>query len=69
MVVSCVTLGMVVSCVVSWGMGVLDIFDLPKIEAIIEEDVRITLETTRPSAHLLAARYEQFDADFGSRAV
>ncbi|KAL2634994.1 hypothetical protein R1flu_006473 [Riccia fluitans] len=43
--------------------------DLPKIGAITDEDVRIALETTRPSAHLLAARYEQFDADFGSRAV
>ncbi|KAL3692800.1 hypothetical protein R1sor_006451 [Riccia sorocarpa] len=43
--------------------------DLPKIGAITEEDVRIALETTRRSAHLLAARYEQFDGDFGSRAV
>ncbi|BBN04613.1 katanin p60 ATPase-containing subunit A1 [Marchantia polymorpha subsp. ruderalis] len=43
--------------------------DLPQIGPITEEDVRIALETTRPSAHLLADRYEQFDADFGSRAV
>ncbi|CAM6081721.1 unnamed protein product [Calypogeia fissa] len=42
--------------------------ELPPLGPITEEDVRVALKVTRPSAHLVAARYDKYDADFGSRA-
>ena len=41
---------------------------LPELGPITSDDVLIALKTTRPSAHLSAARYTQFDNDYGSRA-
>lgn len=42
---------------------------LPEMGPITPDDVLVALKTTRPSAHLQAARYAQFDNDFGSQAL
>jgi len=42
---------------------------LPEMGPITPDDVLVALKTTRPSAHLQAARYAQFDNDFGSQAM
>ena len=42
---------------------------LPEMGPITYNDVLVALKTTRPSAHLQAARYSQFDNDFGSQAL
>lgn len=41
---------------------------LPELGPISRDDVLVALKTTRPSAHLSASRYTQFDNDFGSKA-
>lgn len=41
---------------------------LPELGPITSDDVLISLKTTRPSAHLSAGKYTQFDNDFGSKA-
>lgn len=41
---------------------------LPALGPITSDDVLFALKTTRPSAHLSAAKYSQFDNDFGSKA-
>lgn len=41
---------------------------LPELGPITADDVLISLKTTRPSAHLSAAKYTQFDNDYGSQA-
>ncbi|KAL3851490.1 hypothetical protein ACJIZ3_013372 [Penstemon smallii] len=43
--------------------------ELPKIGPITHEDVEVALRNTRPSAHLLAHRYEKFNADYGSQIL
>lgn len=42
---------------------------LPEMGPITHDDVLVALKATRPSAHLQAARYSQFDNDFGSQAL
>jgi katanin p60 ATPase-containing subunit A1 len=43
--------------------------ELPQIGPITSDDVMFALKTTRPSAHLQAIRYTQFDNDYGSQAL
>ncbi|XP_057996404.1 uncharacterized protein LOC110641803 isoform X3 [Hevea brasiliensis] len=43
--------------------------ELPEVGPITPEDVETALKNTRPSAHLHAHRYEQFNADYGSQIV
>ncbi|XP_047311807.1 katanin p60 ATPase-containing subunit A-like 2 isoform X2 [Impatiens glandulifera] len=43
--------------------------ELPKVGPIMHEDVKTALRNTRPSAHLLAHRYEQFNSDYGSQIL
>lgn len=42
---------------------------LPELGPITPDDILIALKTTRPSAHLSAGRYTQFDNDYGSQAL
>lgn len=42
---------------------------LPELGPITTDDILSALKTTRPSAHLSAARYTQFDNDYGSQAL
>ncbi|CAN6483722.1 unnamed protein product [Victoria cruziana] len=41
----------------------------PEVGPILGEDVELALRNTRPSAHLHAHRYEQFNKDYGSHVL
>ncbi|GAB2296896.1 Katanin p60 ATPase-containing subunit A-like 2 [Dionaea muscipula] len=43
--------------------------ELPPVGPIRIEDIELALRNTRPSAHLRAHRYEQFNEDYGSHAL
>ncbi|XP_047315268.1 katanin p60 ATPase-containing subunit A-like 2 isoform X2 [Impatiens glandulifera] len=43
--------------------------ELPEIGRILNEDIEMALNNTRPSAHLHAHRYDQFNADYGSQIL
>uniref|UniRef100_A0A7N0TLV8 AAA+ ATPase domain-containing protein n=1 Tax=Kalanchoe fedtschenkoi TaxID=63787 RepID=A0A7N0TLV8_KALFE len=43
--------------------------ELPKVGPIFPDDIEIALRNTRPSAHLLAHRYEKFNMEYGSHSV
>ncbi|KAG8365627.1 hypothetical protein BUALT_Bualt18G0125800 [Buddleja alternifolia] len=43
--------------------------ELPKVGPITHGDVEMALKNTRPSAHLLAHRYEKFNDDYGSQIL
>lgn len=43
--------------------------DLPEMGPVTAEDVEVALKTTRPSAHLLADRYQKFHDEYGSQAL
>lgn len=43
--------------------------DLPEMGPVTRDDVEVALKTTRPSAHLLAARYQKFNDDYGSQTL
>lgn len=43
--------------------------ELPKVGPVTYNDIEVALRNTRPSAHLLAARYEKFNADYGSQIL
>ncbi|KDP37977.1 hypothetical protein JCGZ_04620 [Jatropha curcas] len=43
--------------------------ELPKVGPITPGDIKTALENTRPSAHLHAQRYENFNADYGSQIL
>lgn len=43
--------------------------DLPEVDAVTPDDVELALRNTRPSAHLHAHRYEQFNQDYGSHVL
>ncbi|KAG0587077.1 hypothetical protein KC19_2G139500 [Ceratodon purpureus] len=42
---------------------------LPELGPITTDDILISLKTTRPSAHLSAAKYTKFDNDYGSQTL
>eukprot|EP00250_Pteridium_aquilinum_P010024 c19098_g1_i2 orf=430-1533(+) len=42
---------------------------LPEMGPVTREDIEVALKTTRPSAHLLAARYQKFNDDYGSQSL
>lgn len=43
--------------------------ELPKVGPVRPEDVEAALRNTRPSAHLLAHKYDKFNADYGSQIL
>ncbi|KAL8507309.1 hypothetical protein ACS0TY_018011 [Phlomoides rotata] len=43
--------------------------ELPKVGPITHGDIEIALRNTRPSAHLLAHRYDKFNEDYGSQVL
>ncbi|GFQ05651.1 katanin p60 ATPase-containing subunit a-like 2 [Phtheirospermum japonicum] len=43
--------------------------ELPKVGPITHGDIEVALRNTRPSAHLLAHRYEKFNEDYGSQTL
>ncbi|XP_050370797.1 uncharacterized protein LOC126788826 isoform X2 [Argentina anserina] len=43
--------------------------ELPKVGPIKHDDIETALKNTRPSAHLQAHRYEQFNAEYGSQIL
>ncbi|KAL9242078.1 hypothetical protein vseg_016115 [Gypsophila vaccaria] len=43
--------------------------ELPPIGPITPEDIELALKNTRPSAHLVAHRYEKFNEDYGSHIL
>lgn len=43
--------------------------ELPEMGPITENDVEVALKTTRPSAHLMAARNQKFNDEYGSRSL
>ncbi|KAF8410963.1 hypothetical protein HHK36_003500 [Tetracentron sinense] len=43
--------------------------ELPTVGPIKHEDIATALKNTRPSAHLHAHRYEQFNSDYGSQIL
>ncbi|XBI18920.1 hypothetical protein VPH35_060576 [Triticum aestivum] len=43
--------------------------ELPEVGPIAAEDIELALRNTRPSAHLHAHRYEQFNQDYGSHVI
>ncbi|XP_028764892.1 katanin p60 ATPase-containing subunit A-like 2 [Neltuma alba] len=43
--------------------------ELPKVGPVKPEDIKVALKNTRPSAHLLASRYEKFNDDYGSQIL
>ena len=43
--------------------------ELPKVGPVRLEDVEAALRNTRPSAHLLAHKYDKFNADYGSQIL
>ncbi|CAA2983121.1 katanin p60 ATPase-containing subunit A-like 2 isoform X1 [Olea europaea subsp. europaea] len=43
--------------------------ELPKVGPITHGDIEMALNNTRPSAHLLAHRYDKFNADYGSQIL
>ncbi|KAI9123422.1 hypothetical protein K1719_004722 [Acacia pycnantha] len=43
--------------------------ELPKVGPIRTEDIKVALKNTRPSAHLQAPKYEQFNKDYGSQIL
>lgn len=43
--------------------------ELPKVGPVVPEDVEAALRNTRPSAHLLAHKYDTFNADYGSQIL
>ncbi|KAG7963459.1 hypothetical protein I3843_09G118700 [Carya illinoinensis] len=43
--------------------------ELPKVGPIGHEDVETAIKNTRPSAHLHAHRYEEFNEDYGSQIL
>lgn len=42
---------------------------LPEMGPVTTDDIEVALKTTRPSAHLLAARYQKFHDEYGSQAL
>lgn len=42
---------------------------LPEMGPVTGDDVEVALKTTRPSAHLLAARYQKFNDEYGSQSL
>lgn len=42
---------------------------LPEMGPVTRDDVEVALKTTRPSAHLLAARYQKFNDEYGSQSL
>ncbi|XP_047949882.1 katanin p60 ATPase-containing subunit A-like 2 isoform X1 [Salvia hispanica] len=43
--------------------------EMPKVGPITQGDIEVALRNTRPSAHLLAHRYEKFNEDYGSQIL
>ncbi|GKU92573.1 hypothetical protein SLEP1_g6283 [Rubroshorea leprosula] len=43
--------------------------ELPQVGPITPQDIEAALKNTRPSAHLLAHRYEKFNEDYGSQIL
>ncbi|XP_042064472.1 katanin p60 ATPase-containing subunit A-like 2 isoform X1 [Salvia splendens] len=43
--------------------------EMPKVGPITQRDIEVALRNTRPSAHLLAHRYEKFNEDYGSQLL
>ncbi|KAJ1688387.1 hypothetical protein LUZ63_019777 [Rhynchospora breviuscula] len=43
--------------------------ELPEVGVVTPDDVELALRNTRPSAHLHAHRYEQFNQDYGSHVI
>lgn len=43
--------------------------ELPKVGPITHGDIEVALRNTRPSAHLLAHRYQKFNDDYGSQIL
>ncbi|KAL7102677.1 hypothetical protein ACP275_08G133100 [Erythranthe tilingii] len=43
--------------------------ELPKVGPITHGDIDVALRNTRPSAHLHAHRYDQFNSDYGSQIL
>ncbi|MCO5554649.1 hypothetical protein L7F22_008182 [Adiantum nelumboides] len=42
---------------------------LPEMGPVTKDDVEVALRTTKPSAHLLAARYQKFNDEYGSQSL
>lgn len=42
---------------------------LPEMGPVTRDDTEVALKTTRPSAHLLAERYQKFHDEYGSQAL
>ncbi|KAH7440246.1 hypothetical protein KP509_04G098000 [Ceratopteris richardii] len=42
--------------------------DMPEMGPVTQEDVDVALKITRPSAHLLASRYQKFNEEYGSHS-
>ncbi|XP_074269590.1 uncharacterized protein LOC141592713 isoform X2 [Silene latifolia] len=43
--------------------------ELPPVGPITSEDIELALKNTRPSAHLVAHRYDKFNEDYGSHIL
>nr|ATB19851.1 putative ATCCP1 [Hesperocyparis macrocarpa] len=43
--------------------------ELPSVGPVTCDDVTVALKVTRPSAHLLAPRYQNFNDEYGSQAI
>lgn len=43
--------------------------ELPAVGPVTPQDIEVALKNTRPSAHLRAHRYEQFNDDYGSQII